>query len=124
MNEEDRSSILSILLRACTAEDANHRLECAFNLPAIVHCLGVNQFVHTNMSETIKLLSEDTDDNVRQKVALGFAEICRILGSASHQFLGDTFTRLLVDGSQKVSLSMFSKMAEVLQIWSVRGKVN
>lgn len=123
MNEEDRASILSIFLRACTAEDPTHRLECAFNLPAIVHCVGSSQFASANLSETIKLLSEDTDENVRQKVALGFHELCRTLGSTSYQFLQETFTRLLVDGSTKVSLAMFSKLADVLEIWSARGKV-
>ena len=123
LNEEERTSILSIYLRACTAEDATHRLECAYNLPAVVYCQGVKHFIASNMAETIKLLSEDSDELVRQKVALGFHEVCQTLGETSLNMLQETMTHLLEDASTKVSLAMYSKLAPILHIWSQRGRV-
>ncbi|XP_053553493.1 serine/threonine-protein phosphatase 4 regulatory subunit 4 [Bombina bombina] len=90
------------------------RKNCAYNFPAMVLFVGSKNF-HVELYATYFCLCHDPDVPVRVTVALGFYEVCKLLGSNVY-LIHKELVSLLQDESLEVIDGLLDHLPETLEI--------
>nr|DBA14694.1 TPA: hypothetical protein GDO54_005626 [Pyxicephalus adspersus] len=95
------------------------RKNCAYNFPAMVVFVGVKNF-HIELYATFFCLCHDPDLSVRHTMALGFCEVCKLLGSNVY-LIHKELVALLQDDSLEVLDGLIDHLPETLELMTSGG---
>ncbi|KAM5129258.1 serine/threonine-protein phosphatase 4 regulatory subunit 4 [Mantella aurantiaca] len=95
------------------------RKNCAYNFPAMVVFVGVKNF-HIELYATFFCLCHDLDLSVRHTMALGFCEVCKLLGSNVY-LIHKELVALLQDDSLEVLDGLIDQLPETLELMTSGG---
>ncbi|XP_073466181.1 serine/threonine-protein phosphatase 4 regulatory subunit 4 [Aquarana catesbeiana] len=95
------------------------RKNCAYNFPAMVVFVGVKNF-HIELYATFFCLCHDPDLPIRHTMALGFCEVCKLLGSNVY-LIHKELVALLQDDSLEVLDGLIDQLPETLELMTSGG---
>ncbi|KAM3918825.1 serine/threonine-protein phosphatase 4 regulatory subunit 4 isoform 2-T2 [Leptodactylus fuscus] len=95
------------------------RKNCAYNFPAMVVFVGAKNF-HIELYATFFCLCHDPDVPVRYTIALGFCEVCKLLGSNVY-LIHKELVALLQDDSLEVVDALLDHLPETLELMTSGG---
>ncbi|KAM9293971.1 serine/threonine-protein phosphatase 4 regulatory subunit 4 [Gastrophryne carolinensis] len=95
------------------------RKNCAYNFPAMVVFVGAKNF-HIELYATFFCLCHDPDMSVRHTLALGFCEVCKLLGSNVY-LIHKELVALLQDESLEVLDGLIEHLPETLELITSGG---
>ncbi|XP_071972382.1 serine/threonine-protein phosphatase 4 regulatory subunit 4 isoform X3 [Engystomops pustulosus] len=95
------------------------RKNCAYNFPAMVVFVGAKNF-HIDLYATFFCLCHDPDVPVRYTIALGFCEVCKLLGSNVY-LIHKELVALLQDDSLEVVDALLDHLTETLELMTSGG---
>ncbi|XP_069593376.1 serine/threonine-protein phosphatase 4 regulatory subunit 4 isoform X2 [Ranitomeya imitator] len=95
------------------------RKNCAYNFPAMVVFVAAKNF-HIDLYATFFCLCHDPDVPVRYSIALGFCEVCKLLGSNVY-LIHKELVALLQDDSLEVVDALLDHLPETLELMTSGG---
>lgn len=95
------------------------RKNCAYNFPAMVVFVAAKNF-HIDLYATFFCLCHDPDVPVRFTIALGFCEVCKLLGSNVY-LIHKELVALLQDDSLEVVDALLDHLPETLELMTSGG---
>ncbi len=100
--------------RMSRSDDAEIRLACAHNFPAVVMSFGANQY-SASLDELLQAFTQDKEEGVRVKIAAGLHEVAHLLGQQrALRYIKSVSLQLLRDESAIVQSSMISKLPDIM----------